>query len=168
MKTVAIEIQLTKRYVTVVDDEDADLATVKWQAQVRSRRNVYGRRSIKTASGTAPQLMHRVILARALGRPLAPHEQVDHIDGNGLNNRRENLRIATAAQNQRNAKLRIDNTSGYKGVYFDKRKKKWRGLIKFNQKTIHLGSYATPEAAHEAYCKAAKELFGEFANDGTN
>ena len=86
---------------------------------------------------------------------------IDHIDGNGLNNKFANLRLATSAQNSFNQKTRADNTSGYKGV--TKHRNKWKVQITAHGFYYHLGTFDTPELAHMAYCKAAAELHGEFA-----
>lgn len=98
--------------------------------------------------------MHRLIL-----RP-SSHEQTDHINGNRLDNRRSNLRVATNQQNQM-ARHAVVATSGYKGVH--KHGKKWRAQIKFNRKLIRLGSYPTPEKAAKAYDQAARALFEDRA-----
>jgi len=88
---------------------------------------------------------------------------LDHIDGNKENNSINNLRSCTQSQNQANIPLSKNSTSGLKGVWYDKPKKKWKAGIKKDNKKYHLGYYLTKEEAHEAYCKAAVEFFGEFA-----
>lgn len=93
-----------------------------------------------------------------------PTKDVDHYDKNRSNNAIKNLREATESQNIANSKVRKDNTSGYKGVYFYKASKKWKAQIQANKIKIHLGYFNTPQEAHAAYCKAAQELFGEFAS----
>jgi hypothetical protein len=92
-----------------------------------------------------------------------PGQFVDHRDHNGLNNRRENLRIATHAQNQWN-QIKTDRptTSRYKGVR--RTRFAWRPEISFNDKSLYLGSFRTEEAAARAYNAKALELFGEFAS----
>jgi hypothetical protein len=92
------------------------------------------------------------------GRPM-----IDHRDGNPTNNRLTNLRIATFSQNNANRCRPRQNTSGFKGVSPSGRSKKWKATIRKDHQTIHLGNFATPEAAHEAYMAAAHKLFGEFA-----
>jgi len=91
--------------------------------------------------------------------------EIDHRDGDGLNNCRKNLRHATKSQNQGNAKMRSDNTSGYKGVSFEPqtRGKKWKAYIQHEGKRFTLGRHATAECAAMAYDAAAIRLFGEFA-----
>jgi hypothetical protein len=87
---------------------------------------------------------------------------IDHINGNTLDNRKANLRICTRAENNCNIKRRKNNTSGYKGVSFDKRKKKWSAYISKNYKHYFLGYFVTPEEAYIAYCKASKKYHGEY------
>lgn len=101
--------------------------------------------------------LHRLVMNN-------PKKQVDHIDGNKLNNSRLNLRIVTNQQNQFNSKLRIDNKHGLKGVH--KTGNTYWSSIKLDQEIFHLGSYSSPEEAHVAYCFAAIDLFGEYANGG--
>ena len=95
-----------------------------------------------------------------------PREFIDHIDGNPANNRLDNLREASRTENSRNRRMQYSNTSGYKGVYWFKAARKWHAQIHTNGRNKHLGLFLTAEAAHAAYCKAAAELHGEFANFG--
>jgi len=88
---------------------------------------------------------------------------LDHIDGDRVNNKLSNLRIADRFQNAHNAVKRIDNTSGFKGVGLHTLTGKWRARIRFRNTRKSLGLYDTPELAYEAYCKAADTLHGEFA-----
>lgn len=88
---------------------------------------------------------------------------IDHIDGDKTNNSIENLREAMQYQNLQNSGKRSNNTSGYKGVFFQKQNKRWCSAIGYQNKKIHLGSFDTPELAHQAYCDAAKSLHGNFA-----
>jgi len=92
------------------------------------------------------------------GRPT-----IDHRDGDGTNNRLNNLRPATRSQNSANSRRPRHNTSGYKGVGLHRGPGKWRATIARKEKKIHLGTFATPQEAHEAYVKAARKLFGKFA-----
>jgi len=88
--------------------------------------------------------------------------QIDHINGNTLDNRRCNLRLCTKQQNMYNQKMRCDNTSGYTGVDYDKRRKKWRARISVNRKEIHLGLFDTFEEAVESRINAEIKYFGDF------
>lgn len=92
-----------------------------------------------------------------------PSFQIDHVNSDGFDNRWSNLRLATQEENTRNAKRRSDNTSGFKGVHWRERDKKWNARIWANGKRLHLGSFETAEAAHAAYCVAAKTFHGDFA-----
>ena len=92
-----------------------------------------------------------------------PKGHIDHINGNPSDNRWCNLREATPTQNVANAKRRKDNTSGFKGVCWYRKTKKWKAEIMISQKHIHLGYFDTPELAHQAYVDAAIKYFGEFA-----
>jgi hypothetical protein len=107
--------------------------------------------------------VHRVVMARVLGRHLERNEKVDHINGNGLDNRRCNLRVVTHAENLANRPGWKQSSSKYKGVTFFKRDQKWQAKICPKGKTIHLGYFEDEkEAAHE-YNKAAILHFGEMA-----
>lgn len=90
-----------------------------------------------------------------------PDRDLDHINRDCLDNRISNLRLATESQNLANKKRPSSNTSGFKGVH--PKRKKWCAQIKCEGQRRTLGVFETPEAAHEAYMKAARELFGEFA-----
>lgn len=93
-----------------------------------------------------------------------PKGQVDHINGNGLDNRALNLRVASVVQNQANAKTRIDSATGFKGV--SAKGKRYEARIKIAGRQVSLGRFETAEAAHRAYVDAARKLHGEFAHDG--
>lgn len=143
------QIELTQGQVAIVDDEDFEfLNQWKWFAQ-KDKNTFYAVR------GFGKRIrMHRVIMN-------TPNDmQVDHIDGNGLNNTRANLRNCTVAENTRNRKKPSTNTSGYMGVFPSA--KKWRAEITHGKK-IHLGYFDNPVDAAHAYDQAAKEYFGEFA-----
>ena len=91
---------------------------------------------------------------------------IDHINGDKLDNRIENLRSATVGQNQHNRKTNTNNTSGYKGVCWDKAMKKWRARIKREDKSTHLGYFTNAEEADKVVRAAREELHGSFANHG--
>jgi len=107
---------------------------------------------------------HRVIWAMQTG--CWPQAGIDHIDGNPLNNRLQNLRPANQAQNMWNTGRKSNNTSGYKGVHWSTQHKKWTAKIRKKGKKYHLGLFICPKEAHDAYCKAAKEMHGVYANTG--
>ena len=105
-------------------------------------------------------LAHR--LAWLLMTKSWPKNYIDHIDNNQTNNNWENLREATAAQNQWNSKISKTNTSGIKGVRYRKKNKKWLAQIVKNGQNYGLGTFKTKEAAKQAYESAAKRLHGDF------
>lgn len=90
-----------------------------------------------------------------------PSDEVDHKDGDGLNNRWDNLRVATRSQNHANSKLARNNVSGFKGVR--QTRGRYRARIAVEKKRIELGTFDTAEEAHQAYCIAARRFFGLFA-----
>lgn len=92
--------------------------------------------------------------------------RVDHINGDGHDNRWCNLRPATLSQNMHNMRKNSNNKSGYKGVSWHKASRKWVAQIGLNGKRLYLGGYDTPELAYEAFCEAADKYHGEFANYG--
>lgn len=146
-------ITLTKGKVAMVDDEDFEmLSQWKW-----CFGDGYAARSIRVGLNQKHVKMHRVIA----NTPKGMH--TDHINGDGLDNRKENLRICTNAENLRNQGKQSNNTSGFKRVGWDKRNRKWAAYIRLNYKKIHLGLFPTPELAHAAYCEAAIKYHGEFA-----
>lgn len=156
-----IEIPLTRGYVATVDIVDSDLAQLKWHA--KEHKHVYKVYATRMNISPLYQIkLHRVILARMLGRDLLPSEQTDHIDGNGLNNCRSNLRLVTAGQNAQNIKRAKNNTTGYKGVYLHKKSGKYQSKIQANGKQIWIGLFDTAEEAHRAYREASKKYHGEF------
>jgi len=145
-------IPLTQGKVTIVDAEDYKrLSKDKWYA-ANTGGKFYACRSIKQRTIS----MHREIMGEPKGM------FVDHIDGNGLNNRRSNLRVCTPAQNVQNRRC-MGGSSGYKGVSFIKRDNKWKAEITLNRRRIHIGHFADEISAAKAYDRKAAELFGEFA-----
>ncbi|GAG28472.1 unnamed protein product [marine sediment metagenome] len=101
--------------------------------------------------------MHRMILGVEKG------VDVDHINGDGIDNRRFNLRACLRSENGRNRRLSKNNKSGYKGVCWNKSCNKWVAQIKYNYKEYSLGCFFCIIKAAKAYDKAAREYFGEFA-----
>lgn len=150
--------------VALVDDEDFDLSQFNWSCSLDKGR-LYARRNSRSSSGKVKRfLLHRVIFSRVLGRELKAHECVDHINRDTLDNRRQNLRLATKKQNSRNRGLSRNNTSGYKGVSFNKRDKVYAAKIRVDNKLINLGNYKNILDAAKAYNEAATKYFGEFAS----
>lgn len=108
-----------------------------------------------------------VIYLHHLVLPPTKNTLIDHINGNGLDNQRINLRIATNSQNLANRGLNKNNSSGYKGVSFNKRKNQWRAYITCKGICKHLGYYTSKERAAKEYNRVAFEAFGEFAKLNT-
>lgn len=154
------KIELSKGFVALVDDEDFDkISQYKWHYHFKPNRNTnYARTYIgKIDDVYTKQYMHRMIMKPADG------QAVDHIDGNGLNNQRSNLRLATTAANARNAKKRSGSTSKYKGVSWYPNRNQWVGNITINYKRIHLGYFDTETDAAKAYNKKALEINPTFS-----
>ena len=159
------EIELTRRYVCIVDDIDQDLANQNWIAWVHDNRPglVYAYRSTRRPNRKTIQ-MHRIILSRMLNREISSKEHCDHIDGDGLNNTRSNLRLDVGNGNHYNISKRNKNvTSKYKGVYFYNPGKCWRSAIRCDGIRHYLGQFESETDAAKAYDKKAKELHKEFA-----
>jgi len=149
-------VPLTQGYEAVIDAADVPLVgSFNWYARV-DPNTIYALRKVRIGPKQLTVRMHRVIM----GEP--DNLEVDHKDGNGLNNRRRNLRGATKSNNQHNVRIRRDNSSGFKGVSWCNRKKKWHARIALNKRGKHLGYFATAEAAYGAYCEASKKYHGEF------
>ena len=152
------KIELTKGKVALVDDDDFDeLSKHKWCVS-KDGNNFYAIRSIKIDGKKRTVKMHRVIMQTPKGM------DTDHIDHDGLDNRKENLRICTHTENLMNTGKYKNNVSGYKGVSWDNSRSKWKSQIKFNKKIIILGRFTDKEEAYKAYCEAAKKYHGEFNN----
>jgi len=152
-------IPLTQGKYAIVDPEDYErLAGYKWFA-ARFERGFYALRTGKDSKGRQRNVrMHRVILGEPKGKI------IDHINHNGLDNRKSNLRICTMQQNAWNMRKQRGNcTSQYKGVTWRKDTGKWQARIICNAKKISIGYFDDEKAAAMAYDAKAKELFGEYA-----
>lgn len=148
------KIKLTQGKVALVDDEDYEkLNKYSWSTN-RSYDTYYARCFV---GGRIKNYMQHRILSPSLGM------EIDHIDRNGLNNQKRNLRICTHSQNLMNQRHRIDCTSKYKGVCWDKGRRRWKGRIAIDGVTINLGRFESEEDAALAYNNAAIKYFGEFA-----
>jgi hypothetical protein len=142
----------------LVDDEDYDfLMQWKWHAWTSPRGTYYAVRTERTGKQRTIR-MHRLLLSAPDG------VEVDHKTGGGLNNQKNNIRIATKAQNGANRSRFKNNTSGFKGVYRRSGPNKWQARIRVDNKLRHLGTFSSVEAAARVYDAAAIKYFGEFAN----
>ena len=158
------EVPLTKGQIAIVDIEDfASISTNKWYAHLNPLNGRFYalRRVLNKKTGKRDGIwMHRQILGLAPG----DERQGDHVEPLAtLDNRKENLRIATIGQNNRNKRKYKTNTSGFKGVSLHTASKKWSAQIRCGGNPIYLGLFETPEEAHAAYSLKAKELHKEFA-----
>jgi hypothetical protein len=108
--------------------------------------------------------VHRTVQMHRMIMQTPRHLDTDHRDGIELNNQKYNLRVCTRKQNIQNQTIHKNNTSGYKGVCWNKSIKKWIAGISPNRKTIHLGCFLDKNEAAFAYNRAAKKYFGEFAH----
>lgn len=154
-------IPLSRGLEALVDDGDYDrLRAYHWCATTRR----YAYRHELVDGKQIGYAMHREIMGLPKGDP----REVDHIDGNPLNNQRCNLRICSHAENAKNKRKDRRNASGYKGVTWSKRDRRWQAQIMQSGKQKWLGLFPTPELAHAAYCQAADALHGRFANYGAS
>lgn len=161
-----IEIPLTRGKVALVDDKDADLASVSWQAHRYKDGVYYARRSVRTTDGFRTVMLHREIWARAHPGEEVPRI-IDHENRDGLDCRRGNLRRASAAQNAWNQRMHRDNRSGYVGVRYMRGRnlsKPWRADMQSRRDGFRvLGYFATAEEAARARDAAVRAARGEFA-----
>lgn len=150
-------------YIVTVDDQDADLLSLRWYADGRAS-NLYAIAHIPDGKGRQKRVqLHRLVLERIVGCPLGTRECCDHINGNTFDNRRCNLRVASLSQNNQNRRLSDRNSSGVKGVFWDKWNQRWRALITLNGRKMYLGSFHDFEDAVNARRTAEIDLFGEYS-----
>ena len=152
------EIRLPSGHVTLVDDRDwALVEPYHWRVDVNNQdpRLIHVAAAVKNpvAYGYTHVRMHRLIVGAAVG------VLVDHANGDGLDNRRENLRLHTNAQ----SRIGSANTSGYKGVSWHKNRGLWQARASVGGINRHLGLFADPWEAAQAYNAAALATWGEFA-----
>lgn len=150
------EIPLTSGKVALIDDEDFERVTrFKWFAH-KICGIWYAARWFRDENGDSKQVGLHVFL-------IPDSVQVDHKNGNGLDNQKHNLRPATASQNSANRRKRSGVSSRYKGVSWINRQQSWRASIGFMGSHVHLGNYDCEEDAAVSYNHAALAFFGEFA-----
>lgn len=169
-----IDGTLTAEQLRTVLDYDPDTGIFRWRYRSDRAQNWNSRRAGKPAGGLDGQFgyitiridyqlfqAHRLAWLYMTGE--WPSHMVDHRDANPGNNAWENLRAADRSRNMMNQRKPPKNTSGFKGVSRVRGTNKWCAQIGANGKNHYLGIFTTPEAAHIAYCEAAKRLHGEFA-----
>lgn len=150
-------IPLGKGIFAVVDDSDFDSLIIYHWYPFKSRNSTYAVRAVWENGKTSHELMHRRILGVASGVKL------DHKDGDGLNNQWCNLRKATTSQNGFNRGIASHNSSGFKGVTWNKKQSKWVAQIKSACRHFWLGHFDDPRQAALAYDAACERLHGSFA-----
>lgn len=150
------EIKLTQGKVALVDDADFErMNSVKWFAS-KIRHVFYAHTKVNENGKRRNQSMHKA---------LTGYNQTDHIDGNGLNNQRSNLRECSNSENAQNARISLRNNSGTKGVCWDPVSRKWLAQIRLNRRRYFVGRYASIDKASKAIQARRRELHGEFARD---
>ena len=157
-----LSIPLSQGKVAIIDEEDAErVLTHKWSAARADqvRENWYAHRQEWVGGVRRTVYLHRFIMGEPLGM------LIDHEDGDGLNCRKGNLRLATRADNNRNQHRRTKNTSGFKGVSFCSRSRtsSWEAYIHVSGKKKRIGHFRSAEEAAHAYDNEARQLFGPFA-----
>jgi len=154
-----MEVQIDG-YTVLIDEEDAwMLNRWTWHA-FKGKGGVmyYVRRSTHMPNGKRSAWLHREIMGDPIGM------EIDHANGNTLDNRKVNLRVCNCSENRCNCGKRKTNTSGYKGVSFYRPNGMWVAQIQKNKQKYFMGYHSTPELAYEAFKAKAVELHGEFAH----
>ena len=156
------KIPLTQGYIALVDDDRYELINQYNYYAIKKVNTIYARRSIRLAPNQWTKVyIHHDILGNVNGY------EVDHIDGDGLNNQRANLRFVTRRQNKQNL-LKINKSSQYPGVYLHKPSKLWRAVIRIKGKTQYLGGFKKEIDAAQAYIDAVhnigETMVGEIRN----
>ena len=172
--------KITQKYLKAIFQYDPDTGVFTWRQRPLDhfknshRHNIWNTKHAGAIAGSLTPVgywritinnksykAHRLAWLYTYGK--WPKGQIDHMDGNKLNNRIDNLRRASNAENNRNVGLKKSNNSGYKGVSWSKREEKWQVFIGVNGKNKNLGYYTDPQEASEAYIQAARIYHGKFA-----
>jgi hypothetical protein len=149
-------IDLGKGHVAVIDASDVSLVQGKLWRPIQMHGRWYAVHSFGDRRSSRKLYLHEAILGKCAG------QDIDHEDGDGLNNRRQNLRRATKRQNQQN-RHHVTGVSRFKGVYAGRQPGSWKSHIRIEGKMTHLGTFYDEEAAARAYDAAARKNFGQFA-----
>lgn len=149
-------IPLTRGFEAIIDADDVPLVSQWNWCAIPTKTAVYAARGERKGGTYKNIFLHRFLMSPD------DEQQIDHINCDTLDNRRCNLRYATLAENNRNQRIAKNNTSGYKGVTFEKRRGVWRASIAHDGHRYRLGSFPTAEAAAAAYNEASAKLHGNF------
>ena len=147
-------IELPSGQRVIVDASDAEMLS-HWKWNLGSAG--YAQTSFHSRGFSTTSYMHRMLALPS------PGEEVDHINGDLLDNRRSNLRACSRAENQRNRSCQRNNTSGFKGVRWDSRRGRWRAQLNYFGRQLHLGCFDDPVEAARAYDREARRRHGRFA-----
>lgn len=164
VRTIRIEgdiayVPLTKGYEAIIDTEDVEkVEKFNWYSNVNGRA-VYGQRSINRLNCRRTVMLHMAVSGMIEGK------EIDHVNGDGLDNRKANLRHVLHSENMKNAKKRVTSKHKYKGVCINHNR--FSAKIRNDNKSIYLGTFDTQEEAHAAYCHASIEMHGKYGNHGT-
>lgn len=151
------EIPLTQGQVALVDDEDLELVNkYKWSCRP-GKRTFYAQAATRIKGRNYCVKMHRVIMH------VPTSQQVDHIDGDGLNNQKSNLRLCNNSENAMNRRKRLNTSSKYKGVSWWTARQRWVADIWLSGKNVRLGTFQQEIEAARVYDAAARIHFGQFA-----
>lgn len=149
-----VKIRVSNKYALIDNSDLTFLSRWNWYLH-KTKHTIYARGYLKNNRKTGLVYMHRLIMGAI------NNQEIDHINGDGLDNRHSNLRYCTRTQNNANRKQIQSKTSKFKGVHLDANR--WRAEITYKNKRYRLGRFNTQEEAANAYVIKAKELFGEFA-----
>ena len=155
------EVELSQGMVALVDPDDYEyLISFSWCAANNRNDRFVAMRTDRNGEKQRSILMHRAIIGE---ENISKGEVIDHVNGNPLDNRRENLRICKRGLNMKNCKKYKNNKTGFIGVFYYKRLGKWTASIQSDGERHHLGTFDNPEDAAISYDEAAKKIHGEFA-----
>jgi hypothetical protein len=160
---VLFTVEITRGYTVTLDYDDIEwVSSFRWYSLIlkKGKSRIYAYRPTGDRNNRRFELMHRAIMMR---HGWSGEGQVDHVDGNGLNNCKSNLRSCNSVENGRNRGPQTNNKSGYKGVSKHTQYERWVAQIKINGKQTYLGVFIDSRDAALVYDEAARQHFGEFA-----